>query len=136
MVNNSAALRGIPLRDRLLAQCDKREDGCWIWNRTIVQRYGQLRGRGAKLVRAHRASYETFVGEIPDGLCVLHSCDRPLCINPDHLRVGTRAENMAEAAQRGRTARGRLHGFHLHPGSVGRRPNGRFTNSKADQEAT
>lgn len=58
---------------------------------------------------AHRLSYELHKGPIPDGLQILHSCDVKNCINPDHLRVGTHSENMAEAADRGRMRSGPLH---------------------------
>lgn len=59
--------------------------------------YGRL-GR----MKAHQMMFELFVGPIPNGLSVLHSCDNPACINPAHLRVGTHAENMAEMRLKGR----------------------------------
>lgn len=51
---------------------------------------------------AHRAFWELVEGEIPSGMCLLHSCDNKKCVNPAHLRVGTHAENMAEASARKR----------------------------------
>jgi len=54
-------------------------------------------------------------GEIPDGLSVLHSCDNRRCVNPAHLKIGTQSENIAEARERGRMAKGDDHGLRKHP---------------------
>jgi hypothetical protein len=79
------------------------QDGkCWEWTRICNQHgYGQLRVAG-RMVYAHRLAYELGVGEIPDGMHVLHQCDNPRCINPAHLSVGTRSQNMKECSERGR----------------------------------
>lgn len=81
--------------------------GCWEWtgkqwNKTW---YGVfwLNGRNHG---AHRIAYELSVGPIPPGLCVLHICDNPLCVRPDHLRLGTHAENRADCVAKGRQAKG------------------------------
>lgn len=79
------------------------KDGqCWEWTRVRNQHgYGQLRVAG-RMVYAHRLAYELGVGQIPDGMHVLHQCDNPRCINPAHLSVGTHSQNMRECSERGR----------------------------------
>lgn len=59
---------------------------------------------------AHRASFRIFVGPLIDGMDVMHSCDNPSCVNPEHLSLGSRSDNMRDAKNKGRTARGVGHG--------------------------
>lgn len=86
-------------------------EGCWDWTGSLCTRggYGSLSvyidGR-TRTLAAHRASYLIFNGEITKGLWVLHSCDRPACCQPAHLHLGTQTENMREAIERNRIARG------------------------------
>lgn len=84
--------------------------GCWIWEHGVGSHgYGLFALSGAKYT-AHRFSYQYHCGEIPEGLNILHSCDNRLCVNPDHLRVGTQKDNATDSVVRGRTARGERSG--------------------------
>lgn len=76
---------------------------CWLWATTKDRKgYGQWFAYGRRQ-RAHRMAYESFVSEIPDGLWVLHKCDVPPCINPDHLFLGTAQDNTQDMIKKGRS---------------------------------
>lgn len=89
--------------------------GCLLWLGRVAKHngYGQLSVSNRE-EQAHRVAYRMTKGEIPTGLMVLHSCDQPSCVNPDHLRLGTQQDNMADRAQRNRTARGMSNGKFKH----------------------
>ncbi|MFS2051003.1 HNH endonuclease signature motif containing protein [Variovorax sp. Varisp41] len=74
--------------------------GCWIWMGS-AGRYGHAHLNG-RVVRAHRALFQLAGGTIPDGMELLHSCDIGVCVNPDHLSVGTHQENMSDMVRKGR----------------------------------
>ena len=79
------------------------ETACWEWTASrIPQGYGRLCYKGDSSEYAHRVSYLVFKGEIPSGMCVLHTCDNPGCVNPDHLWLGTHQQNMDDRNQKGR----------------------------------
>lgn len=86
-------------------------DECWPWTPGPAMKSGHGRfrpgGRDVPKMMAHRYAYESKVGFIPSELDVLHSCDNPLCCNPDHLRIGSHAENMRDMKERGRSVRTR-----------------------------
>lgn len=78
------------------------ECGCWIWMRACSARgYGSLKIDGVVL-RAHRFFWEQTNGPIPEGKHVLHQCDIPQCVNPDHLFLGSHADNMKDKERKGR----------------------------------
>lgn len=94
----------IPAKERLLARIMPiTECGCWIFEGCLnAKGYGDFCISGNEHRLAHRVSYEIFKGPIPKGAFVLHSCDIPSCVNPDHLRVGTQRDNMQDCIRRGR----------------------------------
>jgi hypothetical protein len=97
----------IPLMDRLWAKVDK-TDGCWLWRGATSNGYGIInRGRdGMGTMRTHVAVWESIHGPKPESMDIRHSCDVRNCCRPEHLSLGTRAENMSDAVRRGRTRRG------------------------------
>lgn len=98
----------LPIKERL----DKHsipvtESGCWLWTGGCDSRgwpflpYGRIWVRGRTL-NAHRVAYEAYLGPIPTGMKVLHKCDTPSCINPEHLMLGTAKDNTRDMMKKGR----------------------------------
>jgi hypothetical protein len=88
---------------RFWDKVDKQENGCWMWTAsTVKDGYGYYKLSNGKSGRAHRISWELANGDIPKKMCVLHKCDTPRCVNPDHLFLGTDADNVKDMMQKGR----------------------------------
>lgn len=96
-------------RDRVTLNVRVDDNGCWVWQLHIRNSgYGLVRlPRPARTVQAHRFSYETFVGPIPEGLALDHLCRNPPCVNPEHLEPVTQQENLLRSPLtfQGRNAR-------------------------------
>ena len=97
--------RRLSLEERFWAKV-KKTDGCWVWTGSAQHNgYGYLHigdKTNRKPMRAHRVSWELHNGPIPTGLWVLHRCDNPPCVRPEHLWLGDRTDNMRDCAAKGR----------------------------------
>lgn len=109
-----------------------KSDSCWIWTGARDSKgYGRFSvgnsrrpdgRRRNSMVGAHRLSYEFHVGPIPNGpgfhgICVLHRCDNPSCVRPDHLFIGTNADNVRDMDTKGRRVNAQPRGSR-HPAAI------------------
>lgn len=80
----------------------EKTETCWNWKAHKLKKgYGHFHSKGKEIL-AHRYSYELHKGKIPENLFVLHSCDNPSCVNPDHLWLGTKKDNRNDCESKGR----------------------------------
>jgi len=100
----------MPLRPRQLKwKIDKND--CWNVTSHGTNSHGYV-GIQRKKIRcgAHRAIWEKYNGSIPKGMCVLHKCDNRICVNPEHLFMGTKKDNNIDRTRKGRSAKGEKNG--------------------------
>lgn len=84
----------------------RKQPGCWLWLAFQQHGYGRFHISGNRSLKlAHRVSYVIHKGQIPKGMLVMHTCDNGLCVNPDHLVIGTQADNLADMRRKGRQGR-------------------------------
>lgn len=89
------------IKNRLEKMSDPQPNGCVLYTGQKSAKYGQIEHK-RKTYLAHRAAYMVYKGPIPEDMCVCHSCDTPLCVNPDHLWLGTHRENVLDMIGKGR----------------------------------
>jgi hypothetical protein len=115
--------------ERFHQKYEIKESGCWLWTGgTRLNNKGVAYPRHwndyRKSIGAHRFSFELVHGAIPKGMYVCHKCDTPLCVNPDHLFVGTHHDNMHDMVQKKRSFTGR---------GENKKGLAKLTNQQADQ---
>lgn len=87
------------------------ECGCWLWTGYANPRgYGMMSMPQQSPKLAHRVSWTLYRGPVPDGMFVCHKCDTPACVNPDHLFVGSNADNVKDMDGKGRRKNSPKHG--------------------------
>lgn len=98
--SRGATFGSVPLKERFWAKVIK-TDSCWNWMGSINRGRGQINING-KPRFASVVSWEMEYGKIPNGQCVCHKCDNPLCVRPNHLFLGTQRDNIYDAISKGR----------------------------------
>ncbi len=103
----------IPIESRFWGYVNKRgpvhpvlKTRCWLWTASVFKNglgYGQVHSSGGRGVVAHRVSWSLHMGEIPIGKLVLHKCDNPICVNPEHLFLGDHQANNEDMWTKGRS---------------------------------
>lgn len=101
---------------------------CWTWTAGRGDHgYGSFTNDDGGAVSAHRFSYELHYGPIPDGMVVCHRCDNPPCVRPEHLSIGTQADNVQDMFEKGRAVSGWAIRSHCSNGHLYDEANTRFT---------
>lgn len=97
-------MKRVPLQDRFDAFAfPEPMSGCWLWDGCWNEHgYGTINVE-RKPTLAHRVSYTLHIGPIPEEMNVLHRCDLPCCVNPDHLFIGTQGDNVHDMERKNRS---------------------------------
>ena len=96
--------------ERFLSKVETATNGCWEWRAARASAgYGKFAIAHRRWVLAHRWAYERWNGPIPQGECVMHTCDNPPCCNPSHLSLGSRSDNHADMVAKRRHTIGVTH---------------------------
>lgn len=90
-----------PLKEKIKYKIN--DNGCWIWSGSSKSGngYGRVTYKN-QYIGAHRGSFIAYKGEIPKGMLVLHKCDVRMCVNPDHLFLGSQKDNIQDMLKKGR----------------------------------
>jgi len=104
----------IPIEERFPKKyIPEPNSGCWLWTEGVnACGYGTI-GENGNSMLAHRVSYRLHRGKFPKKMRVLHTCDMPCCVNPEHLFLGTQRDNVLDMEQKGRAyhPNGEAHGL-------------------------
>lgn len=95
----------LPMPERFWVKAEKQENGCWLWTSSKFKHnngYQPTFWLDGQTRRATRVAYILAKGEIPEGQLVCHSCDEPMCVNPDHLWLGSCKDNLDDMRRKKR----------------------------------
>ena len=95
---------GLSVQERIENRIDMSTSDCWLWLGSVTSRgYGNI-GVEGKTKSVHRVYWEALNGPAPEDMFVCHTCDVPICVNPEHLFLGTRLDNTQDMVNKGRAA--------------------------------